>query len=243
MTGRRSLTRGLLAIGVMPVLSACQATSTVPAGPPRPLVVDGVGYIVFNAPIAARSREFLLADMERLIAAGARTIRLAMNSPGGEIDSARVIVEFMNRAHATRGIDFEAYGVGLVASAATYVFLSAQRRYARANSGFLFHAAGMVSTGAVSAERLREAADRLEDYERAVRIVLKARTHLVDAAIDVYLHRIVILTADDARRDGVVDAIRDFPLPPNTPAAAITFRPNQAPPAPGLPPSSPVGSP
>jgi ATP-dependent protease ClpP protease subunit len=228
MTDRRSILGGAVALAA---LSACQQAPAPQAATPfRPISfapVNGVGYLVFNAPIFAPSRDLFIADIDRLVDAGARTVRIGVSSPGGDVDAARGIVDYMNRVHATRGVEFEAYAVGLVASAATYVFLSAQRRYARPNSGFLFHAAGMVSSGAVSAERLREEANKIDDYERAVRAVLKARTRLTDGAIDVYLHRTVILNADDARRDGVVDAIAPFQLPPNSAVPGIVFRPPQ----------------
>ncbi len=210
MTSRRQMVGGMMALAAGSVLAACQA----PMAGPQPVVFipeNGVGSIFFNAPIVAGSRDLLIADIEGLIKAGARTIRLAINSPGGDVSAAQGIVDYMTAAHATRGIEFEAYSIGMVASAATYVFMNAQRRYARAGSAFLFHAAGMVSTGAVSAERLREEANKIEAYERAVRTVLKARTRLTDDAIGVYLHRTVVLSADDAKRDGVVDAIAPFP--------------------------------
>ncbi len=209
MTLRRR-TAAILTVMTVFGVTACQA----PPAAPVPLTFEldnGAGHIYFNAPIATGSRDVLITDIEQYIKAGARTIRLAINSPGGDVDAAQGIVDYMRTTHATRGIDFETYSVGLVASAATYVFLNAQRRYALAGSGFLFHAAGVVSSGAVSAERLREQANRIEDYERSVRAVLKSRTRLTDAAIDVYLHRTVVLSADDAKRDGVVDGIGIFP--------------------------------
>lgn len=235
---RRAILGAAAAVACLFALSACQQTPATGAQPVRFAPVDGVGYIIFNAPIASRSRDFLIADMEGLIAAGARTLRVALSSPGGEVEAARGIVAFMNDAHARRGIDFEFYDVGVVASAATYVFLSAQRRFAGGNTGFLFHAAGVVGTGPISAERLREAADRIDDYERLVRDVLKSRTHLPDAAIDVYLHRTVILTADDARRDGVIDAVKAFPAPSDAPVVVIGVRPASGQSLPAVPPTN-----
>ena len=221
MVGTAARLASLVALG------GCQA---VPAAPVQEAAVtfapvNGVGSIFLNAPINAVSRALLVSDIDKLIDAGARTIRLAINSPGGEITAAQDIVDYMTRSNASRGITFECYGVGMVASAATYVFLSGQRRFARANSGFLFHAAGMVSTGPVSAERLREEANKIDAYERAVRATLKARTRLSDAAIDIYLHRTVVLNADDAQRDGVVDAIANFPTSPGGKVITIAVRP------------------
>ena len=225
MTTRRRTLGMAVSVASLAALASCQ---TVPAPAQEAITfipVNGVGSVFLNAPITASSRALLLADIDKLIDAGARTIRLAINSPGGEITAAQDIVDYMVRSNANRGVTFECYDVGMVASAATYVFLNAQRRYARANSGFLFHAAGMVSTGPVSAERLREEATKIDAYERAVRATLKARTRLTDAAIDVYLHRTVVLNADDAQRDGVVDAIANFPTSPGGRVITIAVRP------------------
>ena len=213
------------------LVTACQP-APVAVRPTRYIPTDGVGYIVFNTTISGQSRDLLISDIGKLIDAGARTIRLGINSAGGEVIAAQGIVDYVNQVHATRGVQFESYDLGLVASAATYVYLSAQRRIARPNSGFLFHAAGLVSTGPVSAERLREEADKIESYERAVRSLLKARTRLSDAAIDIYLHRTVILTADDARRDGVVNEISNVLGPPGAEVVVIApvRRPGTPPP-------------
>lgn len=236
MTGAAA---GLLSLALV---SACQpvpGSAPVAFRAPSYIPKDGVGYIVFNTAISAQSRDLLIRGMGRLIDAGARTIRLAINSPGGEVTAAQGIVDYINRTHAARGVQFETYDMGLVAFAATYVYLSAQRRVARANSGFLFHAAGLVSNRAVSAVQLREEADKIEEYERAVRALLKARTKLSDAAIDIYLHRTVILTADDARRDGVVDEISNTLGPPGADVVVISPARTPAPPRPPAPTPTP----
>ena len=180
---------------------------------PDPAPVDGIGYVVFNAPIVSSSRDLFIADVDRLRNAGAREIHLGMNSPGGEIDAARGIVDYMNRQHDQNGIVFKAYNVGVVASAATYIFLNAQDRYTTAQGVFLFHAAGVVGKGLINAQMLRDQADKLDAYERTVRATLKARTKLTDAEALTYVRRTVLLNSDDARRDGVVDAVSPFVLP------------------------------
>ena len=175
--------------------------------------IDGIGYLMFNAPILSSSRDLFIADIDKLRDAGAREIHIGMNSPGGEIDAAQGIVDYMNRQHDQNGIVFKAYNVGMVASAATYVFLSAQDRYTTAPGLFLFHAAGAMGRGMVNAQMLRDQADKLDAYERIVRATLKARTKLTDSETLTYVRRTVVLNADDARRDGVVDAVAGFVLP------------------------------
>ena len=139
-----------------------------------------------------------------------------MSSPGGELDAAQDIVRYMNHQHDDNGIVFKAYNVGLVASAATYVFLNAQDRYTKASGFFVFHAAGVVSNGMSTAQMLRDQVKKLDDYESLMRDTLKARTRLTDSETLTYVRRTVLLNADDARRDGIVDAVTPLVVPKGT---------------------------
>lgn len=225
---RLSVSRRAL-LAALCLLGACQQ----PAPPavlaaPEPTPVAGVGYLVFNAPILPRTRDLFIADVDKFRDAGAREIDIALNSPGGDIDAAQAIVEHMTRLHEHDGITFKAYDIGVVASAATFVFLTAQDRYSVARGAFLFHAAGMLSNGPVSAERLREQADKIEAYERIVGATLKARTRLTDSEAQTYLHRTVVLNSDDARRDGIIDGVAAFTVPKGARSWVIALKPPRA---------------
>jgi ATP-dependent protease ClpP protease subunit len=213
--------------GVLLGLVGCQQPAAVTAQP-EPVAVDGVGYILFNAAIVPSSRDMLIADMDRLVASGAHEIHLAINSPGGVIDSAQAIIDAMNRLHEQKAVTFKAYNIGTVASAASFVFLAAQDRYTAPKSAFLFHAPSAVANGPMNAESMREEADKLDAYERTMRAMLKARTRLTDADAMTYVRRTVVLGPDDARRDGVVDGIAVFTVPHGARAWAITTRPTAA---------------
>ena len=210
----------LLAAGI----SGCQPAPTGVAVA-EPMPSNGVGYIVVNAPIAPTSRDLFITNVDKLRAAGAREIDIGMNSPGGAIDSAQDIVDYMARLTRDDGITFKAFNIGLVASAATYVFLNAQTRYSSARGVFLFHAAGLVSNGLVTSERLRESADKLDLYEKKVRSLLARRTHLTESETQTYVRRTVLLNADDARRDGIIDGIAEFDLPKGVRTYIISTRP------------------
>ena len=202
-------------LGVLCLLTGCQEPPVAPAVvavPQEPTPVGGVGYLLFNTMITSKGRDLFVAALDKFHEAGASEIDIGMNSPGGSIDAAQAMVGDMERLHR-QGVTLKMYNVGLVASAATFVFLGTQDRYCAPRGAFLFHAAGMVSTGPVSAEILREQADKIEAYERIVRATLKARTKLTDSEAQTYLHRTVVLNSDDARRDGIVDGIAAFPAP------------------------------
>lgn len=211
-------------LAITAVTAGCQPM-VAPVAAIDVTAVNGVGYVVINAPIAPQSRDLFIADVDKLRATGAREIDIGLNSPGGAIQSAQDIVEYMARLHRDNGITFRVYNVGLVASAATYVFLAAQDRYSGSKGVFLFHAAGMVASGMVTSERLRESADILDAYERKIRAALVSRTHLTDGEAQIYVRRTVVLNADDAKRDGIIDSIADMQLPKGAHAYIITTRP------------------
>ena len=206
------------------VTAGCQPAAA-PVAAVEVRAVNGVGYVVINAPIAPQSRDLFIADVDKLRATGAREIDIGLNSPGGAIQSAQDIAEYMARLHREDGITFRVYNVGLVASAATYVFLAAQDRYSVSKGVFLFHAAGLIANGMVTSERLRESADLLDAYERKIRAALVSRTHLTDGEAQIYVRRTVLLNADDAKRDGIIDSIADMRVPAGAHAYVITTRP------------------
>ena len=211
-------------LAITAVTAGCQPAAA-PVAAVDVTAVNGVGYVIINAPIAPQSRDLFIADVDKLRATGAREIDIGLNSPGGAIQSAQDIVEYMARLHRDNGITFKIYNVGLVASAATYVFLAAQDRYSASKGVFLFHAAGMVASGMVTSERLRESADILDAYERKIRAALVSRTHLTDGEAQIYVRRTVLLNADDAKRDGVIDAVADMRFPKGAQAYVITTVP------------------
>ena len=228
----------LRAIGICLTLTACQPPPPplAHAGPvPEPSPINGVGYIVFAAAINRGSSALLIEDFDKLQAEGAHQIDLVINSPGGEVNAAQSIVAEMDRLHAEDGVIFNAYNIRLVASSATLVFLDAQGRYATPRAGFLFHAPFMMGSGTFSAEVLRKNADEIDQDTQMFRDALRAHTHLTKQQIDVYVSRTVVLSADDAQHDGVIDAIGSPVSPKDARAWVIRAKPKTPLPTQGTP--------
>lgn len=80
----------LRALGFCVVLAACQTPRESPAEAltplPDPSPVEGVGYVLFDAPVTPKTSALLIEDMDKLQARGAREIDLGINSLGGEFD-------------------------------------------------------------------------------------------------------------------------------------------------------------
>lgn len=227
MIGRRSFTRTAVALAALPV-AACQRRVTVPSLVAYARPVDGFGAMLLVGTLGPVARENALVTMERLIYEDARTIRIAILSGDGDLGSARAVGDFMADASANRGITFETYNIAVVGSPATYVFLSAQRRYARPGSVFLFTVPPTPVTSEFPTQQQRNRIVGIEAYQAGLRTLFRARTRLAPDAIDVYLRRTVVVTADEARRDGVVDALRDLPAGLGLPLLPRTAPPGRS---------------
>ncbi len=189
-------------------LAGCAAQDKpVDAGPHR------VSFIVFRAPITEATRGYFAAAIDAAVARGSTEVRLGLSSPGGVIGAAEGMMDAMDRAHADHGVTFTVFDVGLVASAACYVFLAGQRRYAVPRGAFLFHQASLRSNGPITSQDVHEAAARLDQDEHRFLSLLKTRTRLSDGEALSFVRRTVILNAEEATRDGITNGIAEFVVP------------------------------
>lgn len=204
--------------GVAAVLAGCQrpgasVSDAVPDGTPPRLGPNRTGYIVMQAPIVPRLRDLFIADVNKILDQNAAEIYVLMSSPGGDIAAAQDMIAFMDRTHAERGVRFTTHNTGTVASAACYVFLAGQRRLSTPRGTFLFHEAALVTDGPITSLRLQEASAKLRQVERSLLTMLVTKTRLKEGEASSFIHRTVILNADEARRDGIIEAISGFTLP------------------------------
>lgn len=238
--GRRSALAGALA------LAGCQAPGATPvaasaAEPAVRLGPDRTGYITIVAPIVNPVRDAFIRQVNKLLAMDAAAVHVLLTSPGGVVTAAQDMIAFMDATHASRGTTFTTHNTGIVASAACYVFLAGQRRLCVPGGQFLFHEASMVSSGAISSLALQDAAIRMQQIERSFLAMLTARTRLTPAEASSFVRRTVILSADEARRDGVTQETVAFALPPGATVFNIRAVPRSAPTAPRPPGALPGG--
>ena len=221
---RRAALAGLLAVTG---LVGCQSPN-VPAGRPAAettITPEGTAYLALNAGIARQTRDLFIADVEELLGRGAREIYILLRSPGGEALAALDIVDYMNRTRSARGVRFVTHAVGGVASAACFIYLAGSPRYATPTAGFLFHAAVLATTRPMNSTELAEEAVTMRGLETRLLAMLRTQTRLSDSEAQTYLRRTVLLSADDARRDGVVEGIRPVPATPGVKLLVIQSRP------------------
>ena len=184
--------------------------------------------------------DLFIADVGKLLDQGAAEIYVLLTSPGGSVGAAQDMIAFMDRTHAERGVRFTTHNTGMVASAACYVFLAGQRRLSMPGGKFLFHEATLVTNRPLTSWNLDEASAEVRRIERSFLTMLTTRTKLTEGEASSFVRRTVILDADEARRDGIIEAVSGFALPKGANILNIRAVPNEAgragpaqPPAPG----------
>ena len=195
-------------------LAGCQAAGGPQVEVTPRLGPNRTGYIAIQAPIFNAVRDAFIGNVNKLLALGATEIQVLIASPGGVVTAAQDMIAFMDSVHASRGTTFTTHNAGVVASAACYVFLAGQRRLSVPRGQFLFHEASVVSSGSFTSTALEDANTKMQLIERSFLSMLTSRTRLTEAEASSFIHRTVILTADEARRDGITQATAEFALPP-----------------------------
>lgn len=172
---------------------------------------DGVAVVRLYDPIdswggdwGVSAREFL-QTLDKL--GDASTIRLHLNSPGGEVYEAIAITNAL-RAHPARVV---AVVDGLAASAASFVAASADELVMGRNTELMIHDAWGVGIG--PAATMRDLADRLDHVSDNIASIYLAKA---GGTVEEWRDRMLAETwfsAEDAVDVGLADAV-------DTPAAA-----------------------
>jgi ATP-dependent protease ClpP protease subunit len=209
--------------GALSLSQSAQSENAVPRlGPNR------TGYMAVQAPITNRLRDVFIAGVNRMLDQGAAEVHVLIVSPGGSVGAAQDIIAFMDKTRSERGVTFITHNAGVVASAACYVFLAGQRRLSVPGGKFLFHEAALVTNRPLTSRNLDEASTEFRRIERSFLTMLTTKTKLTEGEASSFVRRTVILDADEARRDGIVEAVSGFTLPQGANILNIRAVPNEA---------------
>lgn len=138
-----------------------------------------------------------LADIE------ASTIRVRINSPGGDVFSAMTIHGALQR-HPARVV---AHIDGLAASAATFVALAADEVRMAKGGFFMIHNAHAFAGG--DARTMRDLADLLDKVTGSIRDIYTERTGSSDEDVQALMDAETWFTAAEAKEAGFVDVVED----------------------------------
>ena len=128
-------------------------------------------------------------------------IKLHINSDGGEVFSALSLVDRIR----TSNVPIHSYAEGLVASAATLISVSCQKRYIRKNTILLIHQVRSWFEGTY--EDFKDEKQNMDLIMKIVKDIYLTHTKFKEEELNELLKRDIYLNAEDAIRYGLADEI------------------------------------
>jgi ATP-dependent protease ClpP protease subunit len=147
-----------------------------------------------------------------------KTIRLRVNSGGGDVFEATAIYNMLVKSEAKVIVEIE----GVAASAATLISMAGDEVRISENAHFMIHAASGMAWG--NADQLRNYLKLLDNADSLIRTTYAAKTGMDDAELEDMMSFDNWMTAQEALDNGFVDAIDGVKKvkPHVTPDDAIT---------------------
>ena len=128
-------------------------------------------------------------------------IKLYINSDGGEVFGALSTVDRISKSE----VPVHSYIEGLVASAATLISVSCQKRYIRKNSIILIHQIRSWFGG--THENIKDEVHNLDVLSNIIKQIYLTNTKLSEQELNKLLKRDIYLSAEEAIRYGLADKI------------------------------------
>jgi len=128
-------------------------------------------------------------------------IKLYINSDGGEVFGALSTVDRISKSE----VPIHSYVEGLVASAATLISVSCQKRYIRKNSIILIHQIRSWFGG--THENIKDEVHNLDVLSNIIKQIYLKNTKLNEQELNKLLKRDIYLSAEEAVRYGLADKI------------------------------------
>jgi ATP-dependent Clp protease protease subunit len=179
-------------------------------------------YISFSAEIIPHTTEALIALISEQVNIGVKNVHLLMSTPGGSVMNGMNLYNFLRALP----LELTTHNIGNVDSIGNAVFLAGARRYACANSTFMFHGVGIDLNGPLRLEEklLQEKLDAVLADQKRIGAVIEERTRIEKDAIADLFHEAKTKDAAFAARYGIIDEIRNVKIPPGGPIRALVFQ-------------------
>ncbi len=198
-----------------PPLVTTPAPPVVPA-PPRPAApavtaIDKtkIYYVFFDQALDLNSMRGLRHQLTALVEAGVSQVVLVISSPGGQILETLVTYSFLRALP----LQLSTHAQGIVASAATVLFLAGDGRSADPTAHFLFHPSQAPLAGVMSEQQMQEQSAQLRTVAETMEQIYRDRTKLTPEEIERFGRSQVVYTADQARELGVVQSVMGLKVP------------------------------
>jgi ATP-dependent Clp protease, protease subunit len=194
-------------LGIALLLCSIPAIGQQPpqqAAPPAPPERAIINFIV---PIDSNTVNMLLSVVNNQIRAGVKKITIVLSSPGGDTNSAFAAYNILRTVPA----EITTYNVGNIDSAAMLIFCAGKYRYSFPSpTRFLIHSNALVLGAAVPLDYtfLDAQLQQIKSLNQMIVQVIAANSNKKQAEIEGLLTGQTILSADEAKRWGIVQEIR-----------------------------------
>lgn len=162
--------------------------------------VNNESVVLLNKAISDLSKQLLITqityDLEQT-----PSIKLHINSDGGEIFGALSVVD---RIKVSK-VPVHSYVEGLVASAATLISVSCQKRYVRKNSIMLVHQIRSWFSGTY--ENFKDENQNMDVMTNIIKKIYLENTKFTDSELTELLKRDIYLDAEECVKYGLADVI------------------------------------
>jgi ATP-dependent protease ClpP protease subunit len=179
-------------------------------------------YVSFSAEINPNTTESLISVMANLVNQRVKTIHLLISTPGGSV------MNGLNVYNILRGLPVEliTHNVGNVDSIGNAIFLAGSKRYATAQSTFMFHGVGFDIANRVRLEEknLREQLQSILSDQKRIGAIITERTKVSEKDASTLFLEAQTKNATDAISMGIIHEIRDVQIPVGGPVISLVFQ-------------------
>lgn len=144
-------------------------------------------------------------ELEAARAAGAKTVNVYVNSPGGDVFEAKAIYSQLRRFAEEAGARIVVHVDGLAASAASFIAMAGDRIITGASGTWMVHRAWGIALG--NAPAVRGYADLLDKMDADMAAIYAARTKRDLAAVLAVMDAETWMSASEALEAGFSDEV------------------------------------
>lgn len=181
-----------------------------------------IRYVIFTAEITPITVERLTATMAQAIDDRVSEVYLAMSTVGGQVQAGIALYNTLLAVPFALTI----HNISSVNSIGNVIFLAGQKRYATANSTFMFHGVGFDVTAPTRIDEryVRDRLDSLLADQKRMGQIITTRSDIGEDKIAELFRTQTTVDADWARNNGIIEDIRDFKIPPGSAVISFVFQ-------------------
>ena len=169
-----------------------------------------IQYMAYTGAIDANGATRIATAFNACVNGGVTDVHFCFNSTGGFVADGIYLYNHL------RGLPLTiwAYNLGSVSSIAVAIFVAADRRFCSRHSAFMIHPTSIPLQEGVSAERANAILGAALADDMRTESILRERTGLTDDLLNARRYKDVLIDADTALAEGIVERIVEFELPP-----------------------------